>query len=711
MQKGLHIGIADTVMYIMVSLCMVRLLVPYVELPYVFACLLFAVVAVLCMKNTVCINIVDILAVLVFLYELAVAAGSMNRCPAPVHIMMSAAALAVYVICRMCLTSVRRLKRVLLYMVIIETVILLVGLVAWLSFRGQVYASGFDSLYEFRSRFRPWGCIVNLWGSFLIAGAGNVLLAYLYCRNNGEQRLLLTVVFALLVWSGLGTFSRTVYVLYAVLFFILIALTVAGGRRYRFSWLLGVYIITVAMFCFTDRSGDVEKVVRMYGTVSQQRSVGGRIDAYTALDDIMEGRIVTGVGNGNYTLAANDFLYENDDSSFTDYAPSGYMQLFVEKGIIGIAVYGILILSVLFLLLGGVSGHKRLDALVLVFSMMLLAGKEMTFAVIEDFPGIQVMYIIPMTGILNVMQTRRSGITSIRKGKLYWTTVLAAISAVVVLCIVWDKSVEKTPDFIRRGCEYGTKYISTGNDTDLYNAISNLEQAVLRNPSDNVQRYNIAMLYLQSGSLGKASAISDFLVRECTDNALYRVGKARTQMLQGDTLAGVQEYAAALVLDPRVADDRQWEDMKKGSPELYESIKAQVAGLAIEDNYMHDPIKSAKLGKLMMEVGDYNKAESFLRNALGMLPNLGRAWYNLGLVLLRRQEYAESEKCFRKAGFLLSGDKSIKEYLHSKDPDMLQKEKEYGSFIKTRSAEYSRKFHTWYRCDTDEQLIVSVGIF
>ena len=709
MQKNLHIGIKDVVLYAMVSLCMIRLFVPYVEWPYMAVCLLLAAISIYCIKNTAArINIIDIFVIIVFLYELSMISSSINLCTAPVYIMMSVVALSAYVICRLCLTSIRRLKSVLRYMVAFEFVILLVGLVAWTGFREQVYVSGFGSLYEFRSRFTPWGCIVNLWGAFLIASVGNILLAYLYCRNNRKYLASLTVVFALLVWSGMGTFSRTVYVLYAMLLFILIVLTVASGRKYRFSWLLGAYIVTVAVFCFTDRAGDVAKVVRMYDTVSQQRSVGGRIDAFAAVDDILNDRVITGVGSGNYTLAANDFLYENDDSAFTNYASSGYLQLFVEKGIIGVIIYGCQILSVLLLLLRGLFRHKRLDALISVSSMILLAGKEMTFAVIEDFPGIQVLYIIPIIGVLNIMPGRRSGFISVRTKNVYSTAVLTVISIVVFL----EKSGEKTPDFIQRGCESGAEYIRLGNDSDLSNAISSFGQTMTLNQYDNVQRYNMAVLYLQSGHFYKASGILDSLIRRCPENALYRTVNAKMEMMLGDTLAGVREYAAAIILDPRITDDLEWEDMKKDRICLYKAIKAKVFGFAADNaTYRQDPIKSAKLGKLMLEFGCSDKAESCLRNALEMLPNLGRAWYNLGLVLLQRQESVEAEQCFRKASFLLPGDETIKEYLHTGDPDVLQKEKEYGCFIKARSAEYSRKFRTWYRRDTDDILILSAGLF
>lgn len=307
--------------------------------------------------------------------------------------------------------------------------------------------------------------------------------------------------------------------------------------------------------------------------------------------------------------------------------------------------------------------------------MILLAGKEMTFAVIEDFPRIQALYVIPLIGVLNNMLDRNNKLLSIKWKNLYGTVCLTVMSAVAIASIVWEKFEEKTPDFIRRGYEYGVEYIRFGNDSDLYNALHNLDKALSLNSSDNTQRYNIAMLYMQSGSFGRSSEILDSLIKKCPNNALYMTGKARLEIIQGDTLAGARKYAKAIILDPRITDDKQWEKMKNDSPKFYKDIEAEVFKLAADGAYLQDPIKSAKFGKLMLEFGCCNEAESCLRNALKMLPNLGKGWYNLGVALFQQQEYAEAEQCFRKAGFLLSGNLFIKEFLCTKGPDKPEEKK------------------------------------
>ena len=219
------------------------------------------------------------------------------------------------------------------------------------------------------------------------------------------------------------------------------------------------------------------------------------------------------------------------------------------------------------------------------------------------------------------------------------------------------------------------------------------------------------MLYLQSGRLDEASDILDTLVSRCSSNALYRIGVGRLKMMQDDMLMASKEYTVAAILDPRIVEDAQWEEIKADNPELYKMIANNIFQFSLKKDCLHDPIMSSKIGKLMLEFEHYEEAEAYLKGALSMLPNLGRAWYNLGLIAVRKQEYSEADYYLRKAAFLLPGDESVREYLLTLNPDALVREKKNGNFLKKRAEEYSRKFRTWYRRDPDTEVILSVELF
>lgn len=155
--------------------------------------------------------------------------------------------------------------------------------------------------------------------------------------------------------------------------------------------------MTIIGFCWTNGTHDVETVLKINGTISQQRSTNARIHSFSMIARSLENNLAFGVGNGNYTLAVNDELYENDDIAYTNFASSGILQLVTEKGIIGSIVWIILILTLIVALLK----CRSVDSSCLVMIACSLL-KETTFAVFADFPNLQCLYIIPIVGILNI---------------------------------------------------------------------------------------------------------------------------------------------------------------------------------------------------------------------------------------------------------------------------------------------------------------------
>ena len=135
--------------------------------------------------------------------------------------------------------------------------------------------------------------------------------------------------------------------------------------------------------------------------------------------------------------------------------------------------------------------------------------------------------------------------------------------------------------------------------------------------------------------------------------------------------------------------------------EIYKTVK---------DGKTNDPIRLAKLGKIFLELGDLSAAEAYLEKALSMLPNLGRAWYNLGITTLLQGRESETKRCILKAKLFDASDASICLYLENGESNLLlTKEGDY--FLKVRTKEYYKKIHTWYRQKPEGQLIMVENIF
>ncbi|MEI3341155.1 MAG: hypothetical protein V8R52_02345 [Coprobacter fastidiosus] len=66
-------------------------------------------------------------------------------------------------------------------------------------------------------------------------------------------------------------------------------------------------------------------------TVSQQRSVSGRIASLYAAWTVFKEKPVIGFGSGNYSLAMDSLLFEKENVAFTNFAPNILVQLGRER--------------------------------------------------------------------------------------------------------------------------------------------------------------------------------------------------------------------------------------------------------------------------------------------------------------------------------------------------------------------------------------------
>lgn len=217
------------------------------------------------------------------------------------------------------------------------------------------------------------------------------------------------------------------------------------------------------------------------------------------------------------------------------------------------------------------------------------------------------------------------------------------------------------------------------------------------------------MNFVNDGQISCICGKRDSLVQKYPENALYRTGLAKEKYCEGSYNSSAREYAQALIFDPRITDDPEWEELKQTNAHFFSLIEKEIYK-TVKDGKTNDPIRLAKLGKIFLELGDLSAAEAYLEKALSMLPNLGRAWYNLGITTLLQGRESETKRCILKAKLFDASDASICLYLENGESNLLlTKEGDY--FLKVRTKEYYKKIHTWYRQKPEGQLIMVENIF
>lgn len=669
----------------------------------------------------------DIAVSFALLFELILFFTTINSLPASTYVMMAFYTWSCYFICRFCLTSIRQFRFILLCLSIIIFTILIIGAVSFLQFRQQVYLSGFESLYEFRSLLTPWGNTLNLWATFLTAFMGIILLTFRHYRNHTRITGFLTLTFALLIWNGLATFSRTLYILF-ILAFLLLTIGFAIKKAPKIKWLLTVYVMTIIGFCWTNGTHDAGTVLKINGTISQKRSTNARIHSFSMIAHSLENNLAFGAGNGNYTLAVNDELYENDDIAYTNFASSGVLQLITEKGIVGGIVWIMLILAFIIEL----SKCRSVDSILALIMIGMLVLKETTFAVFADFPNLQCLYIIPIVGILNIQKKSTSHSLPL-KNPHYLSlaaTVLFTLFYGIELHQIYlnnknnelieniDSNSEKTekylnlnldstPYLLNKACILGKRYFKEGNSNDYQAAIYHLQQAITRNPRDNMPYYNLALLYMRAKQLPEAFGILQPLVHKCPNNSLFRIGLAQAFYQTRNLRASAHEYARAILINPKIMDDPQWGQLKKNNRSFFTLICDAIHELMPSET--DDPKQLAKNGKILLELNEISTAQTYLENSVMLLPNLSKAWYNLGLIAHQQEEYSKAMACFRKALLFDTENITLQQYLTNREK--CQELKMSANFLDIYTKSYKLKFRTWYRCTPYPASVISPGIF
>ena len=117
------------------------------------------------------------------------------------------------------------------------------------------------------------------------------------------------------------------------------------------------------------------------------------------------------------------------------------------------------------------------------------------------------------------------------------------------------------------------------------------------------------------------------------------------------------EYALALRISPNLLDSKFFLDFSKRSSSDASKIVARTAkDLEYETQQHGSPVLEGKLGKFYLYQGRTAEATEVLSRALSKLPNLSRAWSNLGMIYELAGQESLMKEYFEKSLMLDPGD-------------------------------------------------------
>lgn len=514
---------------------------------------------------------------------------------------------------------------------------LLLTVCSFFIFRQSVLNVGFQDTYHFRFLFRPLGYITNVWAEVLFFLLGWVCLI----RKYSVLFIFLTVL------AILFSFSRGAYIALGIYLITWLLFVQPKCEKIR---LLGVCIVAIILTGIFFPH-EMRTTLQMNRTASQQQSTEGRITATQVGWEVFRQHPLFGYGNGNYTFAIDQTLNQDSRLSYTSYAPNIFVQLLIEKGIVGVMLYLLLAVVVIRTIL---KRRKQPESLMIGSLFLALAVKEMTHATLLYTPfALYMVYVIlaflQKEEMASLEESRQRVSTYTIPGmvaccylawlafaflqdrnKSYQQQSVAAWEngqLSEAICLM-EQTGEQTPNLINRGLLYMYYFRKTADPKYLETAEQVLHKAQQQQPEDLQIRYLQARLYIESKAWDKARQIAEELAAHYPENSLYLSTLSDVLYQQGKKEAALQPLVNAIRYTPRLLTGQRIRHLQQHDSAFYHSLRQHLSEL---NPSMNDtPADYARLGYIARWCDNHSISEKYLRKAVEDLPNLATPWHLLG---------------------------------------------------------------------------------
>ena len=672
-------------------------------------------------RKTAAINAVDLLVILILIYEGAIlfcTPARQNGLPA---FMIAYIATAYYFLLRLSVTTKKAVKTYFLWSAIGTALFIAGGLVSFFDFKKNAWLAGFNP-ETVKHLFRPLGYLNNVWSTILL-GTLTVVIWYAWYQRHSKRALWFAgTLCCSITFLIFASFSRGTYVAFGVLALITIVIWLRSARSWK-QKIAGVAggLITLSILALPNIYGVIQ-TGRMNTTVSQQRSWAGRVNAFSQLGPLCKEGGPWGVGNHNYSLAVDE-LQENDDNSFTDFAPNIFLQLIVEKGWFGSALWmaftGFLLYAVTY------KARNRMEAIICVSLLTMLIIREMAFPVFFLAPGLQLIVL----GWIAIFVNRNLASLTIRNTRMrHLSTILAVSLAVIVvqyrvLCHnirhnehflealeqnhlvkasqAVNRADNRTAFLIHRGCLAWKQYEQSGDRQWLLRARRDIINAQHLNPRDIMLRHHLAVIDAYTGDREKPRKNLEELVDRFPNNALFRFSLGKLSYDQEDIANAVMHWTRMIMIMPAILETPEWRRLMAADTTVRHLIAKNLETVITQQT--DDPIQQAKYGKLALEINQSDLARKHLTAAIAQLPNLIRPWESLAHIEAETGNPDRASLYRAKSMFLATGQ-------YQENPEQRLEHTQISTMKGLLFSKYILKFTLWYgfRSTPDATAIISI---
>lgn len=564
---------------------------------------------------------------------------------------------------------------------------------------------GWNDASQFKRLFSPYGLLNNEWATIAIGLLPFPLLGAIYFKSSKTILTISALAFACVNASVLVTSSRGAY-LSLVLFWIISISAILFLKLFPFKLLLKYIIIPfllTTLFILPIRT-PFFTTSAMNRTVSQQRSTQGRMDIMKNSFCQAQGHLILGVGSNNYPIINHLCKTNREDQGYSGFTNNTYLQILLEKGIIGVIGYTFLFFSLLISIKNMISrsnnSQERLLLVIICSGLCSLAFRELFFSTLFYSQGVLLLTAVLMgsSQSFKPLQAQAVKFTDYRiwiiianifiitNGWLLYQSNKARQAALAVAKSVefWQlqqqaeakKQLKKTLQLMPEVAPYhALEGLMMGQrnaqmdvtlagklppQQSVKRSITSYQKALILNPYDAGYHFNLAWLHYWEENRDTAQIFNHLnKALSLEPNASeYQIGAGLLlEFGWQDTTAAFLHYERALRISPELLDAPFFKDIQQRNPLLASSLITSVTQYLknqLTTNY--NIILAARLGKFLLTTGDTIAAKSSLQQVLQALPDLNRPYYYLATIALQERDTALTINLLRKSIYLENTD-------------------------------------------------------
>lgn len=595
------------------------------------------------------------------------------------------------------------------YLTIYGGIIGVMSFVAYLLFRSSIIAEGFYDFENLKHLYLPLGEITNDWSTILLFFFSFTIYSFINTESNWKRTWIISggmfLLFSIIVTYSRGIYLATISLIVISFYSLLVSRSIGVKKLFvKFTYIL-LGTICLSMLVFEPLS----KTLEFDNSVSQQRSIDGRMSIWKNSRKMISERPVNGIGSGNFPLLYSAYTNDPLTSPYTTRVNNTLVQVLVEKGIVGLVTFGFLVTVLGFALaaclLNDRYNARKVFACIMAGFLVALLIKELTFSSLFENTKLLLLFffvcfflrsaskkilifklesklskllivvslIIPLLWIAfksyqdqiaKSLSTKaiiafEEGNMNNAKGFLNQAIDMEDQQAIYFINRAVIQSIQNSTfstnesiDSLNSGLllDYAPKY--TLNERNAI--IADYFTAMNLNPYDSRAHYNIAWIYLGADSIQQGIAYLKRAIELEPDEETYWLSLALALDYGNLKKSADSCYEKAVILSPNVINSIFWKKFSKNEQIRSDNILLKVRDklLMFSDN---DVMYRAKYAALLIKEGS-GKSLKILEEVNKSLPNLNRAWVNLGIEYTKHGMANKAMVCLRRSILLKNRD-------------------------------------------------------